>query len=131
VIIKEEDLGPLRIWQSQANVPIHVWHVFYDLAFGLGLDEAERLLDEGLIEATRQTFQAPGGATTTKTIYKFYHHYAYPLGESSSEPTLVSASITDKNGHILPYVRFQGGELRLDESALRQLAFLEKRRGVG
>lgn len=115
VIIKEEDREPLKLWQLQTGVPIHIWHVFYDLAFGLGLDEAERLVAEGLIVATTQTFQAPGGATTTKAIYKFYHHYAYALGESCSEPDLVPASITDKNGHILPYVRFQGGELRLYE----------------
>jgi len=43
---------------------------------------------------------------------------AYPLGEGVEEPNLVAASITDKNGHILPYVKFQGGKLALLPEAL-------------
>jgi len=72
VIIKEEDRTPLSKWQEGNRVPIHVWHVFYDRAYGLAFDEAERLIREGLIEPTIQTFQAHGGATTKKAIYKFY-----------------------------------------------------------
>ncbi len=117
VIIKDEDRQPLVEWQRTRRVPIHVWHVFFDIAFGLALDEAERLIADGLIQATVQTFQAPGGATTKKSIFKFYHHYAYPLGESLEEPRLAAASITDKNGHILPYVRFEGGRLGISENA--------------
>ena len=30
-------------------------------------------------------------------------------------------SIEDKNGHILPYVRFEGGRLKLNEAALTVL----------
>lgn len=33
-------------------------------------------------------------------------------------PTLKAAYIQDKNGHILPYVKFDGGELLLEEAAL-------------
>ncbi len=121
VIIKEEDRLPLLVWQTQNKIPIHVWQVFYDIAFGLALDEAERLLSEGFILPTVQTFQAPGGATTKKSIYFFYHHYAYALGEASEEPKLIAASITDKNGHILPYVKFEGGRMLLGEEALKVL----------
>jgi len=92
---------------------LHIWHVFFDRAYGLAFDEAERLVKEGLIEPTIQTFQAPGGATTKKAIYKFYHHYAYPLGISTEKPTLVPDFIEDKNGHILPYVKFVGGSLQI------------------
>jgi hypothetical protein len=86
---------------------------FFDRAYGLALNEAERLVHEGFIQATEQTFQAPGGAVSKKTIYKFYYHYAYPLGISSEEPQLIADYIVDHNGHILPYVRFQGGRLRI------------------
>lgn len=95
------------------------------MAYGIALDEAQRLIDEGYILPTEQTFQAPGGATTKKSLYKFYYHYGYPLGESSEEPNLVAKSITDKNGHILPYVHFEGGRMRLRSEALdvlRELA---------
>lgn len=128
VIIKAEDRQPLRKWQQSTGVKIHVWHVFYDLAFGLAFDEAERLIRSKLILPTEQVFQAPGGATTSKAIYKFYYHYAYPLGASKQEPKLLPACITDKNGHILPYVRFEGGSLELSPDVLNRLGSIAKER---
>ena len=124
VIIKEEDRMPLNKWQEENEVPIHVWHVFYDRAYGLAFNEAERLVREGLIEPTVQTFQAPGGATTKKVIYKYYYHYAYPLGISTQQPRLVPDFIQDKNGHILPYVKFEGGSLEITQDAVNLLSEL-------
>jgi hypothetical protein len=124
VIIKEEDRKPLKIWQSLHGIKIHVWHAFYDLAFGIAFDEIENLINSGKIEATSQTFQSPGGQTSIKTIYKVYYHYAYSLGVSVTEPNLEAASIVDKNGHILPYVRFEGGSFRLGEVAIKKLESL-------
>lgn len=121
IIIKEEDRDPLRKWQQKNEVPIHIWHVFYDQAFGIAFDEAERLIKNGLIEPTIQTFQAPGGATTKKAIYKIYYRYGYPLGEATEEPSLVSACVEDKNGHILPYVKFDGGRLELRKEVIEVL----------
>lgn len=121
VIIKEEDKMPLSKWQEQNKIPLHVWHVFFDRAYGLAFDEAERLVREGLIEPTIQTFQAPGGATTKKAIYKYYYHYAYPLGISVETPKLVPDYIEDKNGHILPYVKFEGGSLEITKEAINLL----------
>jgi len=121
VILKEEDRAPLREWQKKRRLPIHIWHVFYDLAFGLALDKAEQLIRSKQIAPTEQVFQAPGGVTTKKVIYKIYYRHAYPLGASEQEPSLVADHITDKNGHILPYVKFQGGRLRLDPAALKVL----------
>lgn len=121
VIVKEEDRPSLRCWQNETGIPIHIWHAFHDLAFGISFDRLEELINSGLIEATAQIFQAPGGATTKKSLYKIYHHYAYPLGEIEEEVKLVADRIIDKNGHILPYVRFQGGKLRLLPEALTVL----------
>lgn len=121
VIIKEEDRLPLKKWQEESGVSIHVWHVFFDKAFGLALNEAERLVNEGWILPTEQVFQAPGGATTKKAIYKYYYHYAYPLGQSIEEPRLIPECIQDKNGHILPYVKFEGGRLELTSDVLNLL----------
>lgn len=113
IIIKEEDREPLRDWQAGHGVPVHIWHVFYDRAYGLAFDLAEQLVCDGLTEPTVQTFQAPGGATTRKVIFKHYYHHGYPLGVSTEEPKLLPACIEDKNGHILPYVTFSGGRLAL------------------
>ncbi len=121
VIIKDEDFALLKNWQNNAGVPIHIWHAFFDMAFGLSLDRATELVEQGLIEPTIQTFQAPAGATTKKAIYKFYYHYAYPLATTQDEVTLKAEKIIDANGHILPYVRFEGGRLQLQTAALQVL----------
>lgn len=130
IIIKEEDREPLRQWQAKRGVPIHIWHVFFDLAYGLAFDRAEDLVAQKLTEPTVQTFQAPGGATTKKTIFKHYFHYGYPLGSSAEEPKLLPAFVEDKNGHILPYVTFDGGRLQLSGEALQVLRELSERRQV-
>lgn len=121
VIIKEEDRVPLSKWQEENKIPIHVWHVFFDRAYGLSFNEAQRLVNEGLILPTEQVFQAPGGATTKKEIYKYYYHYAYPLGIATEKPKLIPAFIEDKNGHILPYVKFEGGSLEIAKEAIDEL----------
>lgn len=121
IIIKEEDREPLQAWQDLNNIPIHVWHVFFDMAFGLAWDEAQRLIAEEYILPTEQTFQAPGGATSKKLLYKFYYRYGYPLGDALEEPELIAKSITDKNGHILPYVHFNGGKMSIRDEALNVL----------
>ena len=121
VIVKEEDRAPLLEWQSRNKICLHIWHVFFDMAFGISLDDIELLIKDGRIEPTKQIFQAPGGATSTKFIYKIYYHYTYQLGESSEEPKLVAAHVMDKNGHILPYVCFEGGRLRLGNEAIAVL----------
>lgn len=118
IILKEEDREPLQAWQDANEVPIHIWHVFYDMAFGIALDKAQGLIEEGYIQPTEQTFQAPGGATTTKSLYKFYYHYGFPLGDAREEPKLTAKHIVDKNGHILPYVHFEGGKMSLRDEAL-------------
>ena len=42
-------------------------------------------------------------------------------GEAVEEPSLVSDSVEDKNGHILPYVKFHGGKLVLKDDAIKVL----------
>jgi hypothetical protein len=121
IIIKEEDRTPLRTWQEKTSVPIHIWHVFFDRAYGLSFNRAEELVAAGLTEPTVQVFQAPGGATTRKVIFKHYFHHGYELGESAADPRLLPAFIEDKNGHILPYVTFSGGNLQLLPRALEEL----------
>ena len=80
------------------------------------------------MEASEQVFQAPGGATTRKVLYKITYHHAYHLGDVVVEPTLVAAHITDKNGHVLPYVKFSGGRLELTPEALEALDTLTNAR---
>jgi hypothetical protein len=46
IIIKEEDREPLLAWQDLNNIPIHVWHVFFDMAFGLASAAFTRIMTE-------------------------------------------------------------------------------------
>ena len=121
IIIKEEDREPLKTWQKKSDIPIHVWHAFFDKAYGISLNDAERLIEDGDIIPIEQVFQAPGGATTKKVIYKIYYQHAYLLATTVEEPQLVADYITDKNGHILPYVQFVGGKSQLSEQELMVL----------
>jgi hypothetical protein len=121
IIIKEEDREPILQWRRKNRIPIHIWHAFFDEAYGISLDRAEELIGGGQIAPTEQVFQAPGGATTKKVIYKIYYLYAYHLATTVKEPKLVADSLTDKNGHILPYVRFEGGSAHLTDEALSVL----------
>lgn len=127
VILKEEDREPLKEWQKLNGISIHIWHVFFDRAFGISLGEVERLIKEELILPTVQTFQAPGGATTKKIIYKIYYLYAYLLGVAIEQPKLIPDFVQDKNGHILPYVKFDGGTLRLSDESINILDKLIKK----
>lgn len=118
LILKEEDREPLLRWQKMHGIPVHIWHVFYDMGFGISFDRAQELIEQGFILPTEQVFQAPGGATTRKVIYKVYYHYAYPPCDVTQEPELKARFIVDKNGHILPYVHFEGGRMDLRAEAL-------------
>ncbi|MEI6043285.1 MAG: AccI family restriction endonuclease [Chloroflexota bacterium] len=127
IIVKQEDRNPLLDWQTQRGIPIHIWHVFYDAAYGISLNRIEELIAVGIVPPTNQQFQEPHGRSTSKIIYKVRYHHAYPLATLESEPSLVAASITDKNGHILPYVRFEGGSLSLLPETLEVLTELSIR----
>lgn len=52
IILKEEDRHPLRGWQAGSNIPIHIWHIFFDMAYGISLNRAEDLIGDGAIEPT-------------------------------------------------------------------------------
>ena len=114
--------------KKEIGLPIHIWHVFFDRAYGLAFDEAERLVAEGFIEPTIQTFQATRAAQQPKKQFTntTTTHYAYPLGISTEKPQLLPEYIEDKNGHILPYAKFDGGSLQISveaqELCLKRLA---------
>jgi len=130
VILKEEDRVPLQEWERAMKVPIHIWHAFYEVAFGIALSKAEHLIACGAVEPTKQVFQAPSGPTSHKTIYKIYYQHAYVLAEQIEEPRLVAEYIIGKNGHVLPYVRFEGGSLALTQAGLGVLEEAQRARGV-
>lgn len=121
IIIKDEDLAPVIEWENNFNIPIFVFHVFYDRAYYISLQEAREFIEAGVIPPTEQTFYAPGGPTTSKAIYKIWYTLAHPLGTMTRQPEMSAKFIQDKSGHILPYVHFSGGEIKLSEGILTLL----------
>jgi hypothetical protein len=121
VIIKDEDLAPLADWETAFDVPIFIFHVFYDEAYYIPFQDAYELIESGVILPTEQTFYAPGGPTTHKHIYKIWYTLAQPLGTMTHEPEMSAKFIKDKNGHILPYVHFSGGQMALSAEIVTEL----------
>lgn len=121
VILKDEDVRPLAEWETNFNIPIFVFHVFYDEAYYISLEAARELIEKGVILPTEQTFYAPGGPTTQKHIYKIWYTLANPLGTMTRQPDMTARFVQDKNGHILPYVHFSGGQMALSEEILTEL----------
>lgn len=128
VIIKDQDLEPLSVWQKKWKIPIYVFHVFYDQGFFISFDRAMDLINRKIVEVTEQTFFAPGGATTKKGIYKIWYTLALPLGQIVQKPDLSSKVVQDKNGHILPYVHFSGGRLDLSPEVDNELQDLAQQK---
>lgn len=128
VIVKDEDLKPLRAWQKKWKIPLYIFHVFYDQGFFISFNRALSLVRKRIVEVTEQTFFAPGGATTTKGIYKIWYSLASPLGEIVQQPELRSKVVQDRNGHILPYVHFSGGRLELSAEVERELESLARQK---
>jgi hypothetical protein len=121
VILKDEDVRPLAEWETNFSIPIFVFHVFYDEAYYISFEAARELIVEGVILPTEQTFYAPGGPTTHKHIYKIWYTLAHPLGTMTRAPDMAARFVQDKNGHILPYVHFSGGQMALSEEILAEL----------
>src|SRR5262249_48204448 len=119
-------LKPLSVWQGEWNVPIYVFHVFYDQGFFISFDRALDLIKRKIVEVTEQVFFAPGVATTRKGIYKIWYTLASPLGEIVKKADLTSKVVQDKNGHILPYVHFSGGRLDLAKEIIAELEKLDR-----
>ncbi|MEM1540963.1 MAG: AccI family restriction endonuclease [Candidatus Bathyarchaeia archaeon] len=130
IIVKEEDVEPLRCWEKDTGLSIHIWHAFFDIAFGIAFDDILKLIDSGEIRPETQVFFAPSGPTTRKKIYKIPYNYGYEVGHVVEEAKMVAKKLVDKNGHVLPYVHFEGGRFVLSETAQNILkGFVEQRRG--
>jgi hypothetical protein len=121
VIVKDEDRLRLKAWQRLHRVPIHIWHVFYDLGYAAALDTIEALIGTGELLPRQQMFQGPGGQSQIKLTYNLPYYKAYPLCETVETARLKADCITDKNGHVLPFVRFEGGKLVLLPEAVQML----------
>jgi len=85
IIIKAKDLLRLVEWERQNNVPIHVWHAFFDMSRGISLNYAKSLINDGLIDKREQSYDDK----TVRATYNIYYHYSYELATVIQKPTPV------------------------------------------
>jgi hypothetical protein len=79
---------------------------------------------------TEQAFlDSRSGTATKKTIYRTHYSVAHEFGivPINNEPQVQPAVIEEKNGKIMPYVRFIGGQLDLSLAAIEIFDQLAKR----
>jgi len=113
IIVKGEDIPRLTQWQRDFKIPLYVVHVFYDRGYWIKFDKVLRFLDSGELGMTIQRFTNPDGtASTPKEIVKVPYVLCKEFG-TVSDPTLVPRTFVDKNGKVMTYVTFSGGEIHL------------------
>jgi len=118
--MKEEDRETFANLANVNGFPIHIWHVFFDLAYGIAFDEAPKVASRWLHSSTVQVFQAPGGAQrrsrSTSSIITTDTRWA-KLPKNRIE----SQVCRRQKCHILPMSIFEGGKMSLTGEALKVL----------
>lgn len=126
IIMKEEDKGQLAEWQTKnPKVELHLWHAFFDEAYGISFREIIKLIDSGVVQGKIYEFQNAGQSSTKKILYNTPYYLGYKLALSQKEPDLKAQVIVDKNGHIYPYVAFTGGKMKLENDAVKTMTRIE------
>jgi hypothetical protein len=120
IIVKQEDVPRLQQWEADYKIPIYVVHIFYDRGYFVKFDEVVNLLDSGELGMETQRFTNPDGtAATPKQIVKVPYILCKEFGTVSG-PTLVPRTVVDKNGKVMTYVTFSGGEITLSATVFEE-----------
>jgi hypothetical protein len=122
IIVKEEDISRLQQWEATFGVPIYIVHLFYDRGYFIKFKQVVNLIQAGDVGAESQRFSNPDGtAATPKRIIKVPYVLCQEFGSVSGQ-RLEPRTFVDKNGKVMTYVVFSGGEIRLAPAAFREWA---------
>ena len=138
--IKEEDVSRLLEWEKYYKKKIWVIQVLMDEAFMASLDwvmtqvkkieekaglkgiKSSKIQREiGIIIEHQAYSDSATGYSTTKIVYTVPHSIAVKFGEIVEEAKLSPDIIIEDNGHIIPYTRFVGGKLRINNAAIEAM----------
>lgn len=120
IIVKEEDISHLQQWEAEYKVPIYVVHIFYDRGYFIKFDDVLALLDSGELGMETRRFTNPAGmAASSKQIVKVPYVLCKEFGTVSG-PTLEPKTFVDKNGKVMTYVTFLGGEVHLSPMVFKE-----------
>lgn len=122
IIVKQEDVPRLVQWQSDYGIPIYVVHLFYDRGYFIRFDDILKALEVGDLGWEVQRFTNPDGtAATPKQIVKVPYVLCKDFGLVTGRK-LEPRAFIDKNGKVMTYVAFTGGELRLAPAVIEEWA---------
>ncbi len=120
IIVKQEDIPRLQQWQTDHGIPIYVVHIFYDRGYFVRFSDVLAWLESGELGMETQRFTNPDGtAASPKQIVKVPYILCKEFGTVSG-PTLVPKTFVDKNGKVMTYVTFSGGEIHLSPSVFEE-----------
>ncbi len=113
IIVKQEDIPRLQQWESDFRIPIYIVHVFYDRGYFIKFDDVLTGLSTGKLGFESQRYTNPDGtATSPKSIVKVPYILCKEFGTVSGQ-SLVPKTFVDKNGKVMAYVTFSGGNIQL------------------
>lgn len=122
IIVKQEDIPRLQQWETDFGIPIYVVHIFYDRGYFIKFDDVLARLDSGELGLEMQRFTNPDGtAASPKPIVKVPYILCKEFGTVSG-PTLSPKTFVDKNGKVMTYVTFSGGDIRLSSAVFEEWA---------
>lgn len=120
IIVKDEDIPRLASWQAEYGVPIYIVHIFYDRGYFVLFDEILKFLASGELGMETQKFTNPDGtAATPKQIVKVPYILCKEFGTVTG-PTLRPQTFVDKNGKVMTYVTFEGGDITLSPAVFEE-----------
>ncbi len=122
IIVKQEDAPRLQRWEADFGVPIYVVHIFFDRGYFIRFDDVLALIESGELGWEEQRFTNPDGtASSPKQIVKVPYILCKDFGLVSGQ-TLEPHAFVDKNGKVMTYVAFEGGEIELAPIAFEEWA---------
>lgn len=122
IIVKQEDIPRLQQWEADFGIPIYVVHIFYDRGYFIKFENVLTLLGSGELGMETQRFTNPDGtAASPKQVVKVPYILCKEFGTVSG-PTLLPKTFVDKNGKVMTYVTFSGGNIQLSPAVFEEWA---------
>jgi len=113
IIVKQEDIPRLQQWESVFGIPVYVVHIFYDRGYFIKFNDVVDMLESGELGMEIQRYTNPDGtAASPKSIVKVPYIVCKEFGTVSGQ-SLLPKTFVDKNGKVMTYVTFSGGDIQL------------------
>ena len=118
--IKQEDISPLQRWEAEHKIAVHIVQIFYDRGYFIKFNDVLDLLEAGELGMETESYTNPSGrASSPKQVVRVPYILCKEFGTVSG-PTLEPRAIVDKNGKVMTYVTFSGGEIQLSSAVFKE-----------